>query len=90
MTIKNSYLTGLLAGFIFPAFFFGILYGLNVMISSVIHSVPVLTVQKMLFISAALNVLPFRYIFVKKNLNKTGGGMLLLTVILVIMIMLIF
>ena len=90
MNIKNSYLAGLLAGLLFPAFFFGILYGLNVMIGSVIHSIPVLPVQKMLFISAALNILPFRYLFVKLKLDKTGGGMLVITVIIVIMIMLVF
>lgn len=90
MTIKNSYWIGLLAGIIFPAFFFGILYGLNVMINSVIHAVPVLPVQKMMFISAALNVLPFRYLFVKQKQDKTGGGMLIITVILVIMVMVLF
>lgn len=88
MTIRNSYWIGLLAGIIFPAFTFGILYGLNLMINSVIQAIPVIPLQKMLFISAVLNVLPFRYLFVTHKLNKTGAGMLIVTVISVIMIML--
>lgn len=90
MIIKDSHLTGILAGIIIPVFFFGIVYGLNGLTRSVIHTVPLLTVEKMLIISIALNVLPFRYLFVKKGFVKTGSAMLFVTVILIVTILVVY
>jgi hypothetical protein len=87
---KNSYLAGALAGLLIPCVFYGILFGLNALTNLFFQSVSMLPLNKMLFASAALNILPIRYCFVKDNLQKTGQGVLLVTVFLVVIITLAF
>jgi hypothetical protein len=83
---KNSYLVGILAGLLVPVVFYGILFGLNMLTTLLFHSVSMLPLNKMLFVCAALNILPIRYCFVHEDLQKTGQGVLLITVFLVLII----
>jgi hypothetical protein len=87
---KNSYLTGVLAGLLIPCVFYVVLYGLNALTNLLFHSVSMLPLNKMLFVCAALNILPIRYCFVSEDLQKTGQGVLLVTVFLVLIITLAF
>jgi hypothetical protein len=87
---KNSFLVGILAGLLIPCVFYGILLGLNLLTTLFFQSVSMLPLNKMLFVCAALNILPIRYCFVHENLEKTGQGVLLITVFLVLIITLAF
>jgi hypothetical protein len=87
---KNSFWLGLLIGIIIPSVLFGILYALN-LYTKVFEQPPVvLSTQKLMFISSALNILPIRYYLTHGGLEKTGQGILFITVFLVLMVMLAF
>ena len=87
---KNSFWLGLLIGIIFPSVQFGILYAVNLYTKVFEHPPVVLSTQKMMFICSALNILPIRYYLMKPGLEKTGQGVLFITVFLVLMVMLAF
>jgi hypothetical protein len=90
MLRRNSFWLGLLIGLVFPSILFGILYSLNYY-TKVFENPPViLSMQKMMFASSALNILPIRYYFKQGDLEKTGQGILFITVFLVVMIILAF
>jgi hypothetical protein len=88
MLKKNSFWLGLLIGIIFPVVLFGILYMVNMYTGVFQHSPVLLSTQKMMFVSAALNVLPIRYYFMHGGIEKTAQGILSVTVFLVLMIIL--
>ena len=90
MLKKNSFWLGLLIGILFPLVLFGALYFLNFYTQVFEHPPVLLPLQKMMFVSSALNILPIRYCFVKKGLEKTGQGVLFITVFLVVMITIAF
>jgi hypothetical protein len=75
-----------LIGMILPLILYGILYSLNLYTKVFEHPPVLLTDQKMMFVSSALNVLPMRYYFKNAGLEKTAQGILLITVFLVLMI----
>ena len=87
---KNSFWLGLLIGILIPSVLFGILYAVNFYTKVFEHPPVVLSVQKMMFISSALNILPIRYYLTHGDLEKTGQGVLFITVFLVLMVMLAF
>ena len=90
MLRRNSFWLGLLIGLVFPSILFGILYSLNYY-TKVFENPPViLSIQKMMFVSGALNILPIRYYFKHGDLEKTGQGILFITVFLVLIITLAF
>jgi hypothetical protein len=87
---KNSYLTGIIAGLLIPCVFYGVLFGLNALTILFFQSAGMLPLKKMLFVCVALNILPIRYCFVHEDLGKTGQGVLLLTVFMILIITLAF
>jgi hypothetical protein len=86
MIKKNSYLFGIFLGIIVPAIIFGILYGLNMLTGVFSHSIAYLPINKMMFVSIALNILPMRYYIVKKDLENTGKGILIITLVLILIV----
>jgi hypothetical protein len=86
MLKKNSFLLGLVIGIIIPLTLFGLLYGLNFFTKVFEHPPVILPMKKMMFICTALNILPVRYCFIKNDLEKTGQGVLFVTVFLILMI----
>jgi hypothetical protein len=87
---RNSFWLGLLIGIIFPSVLFGILYAVN-FYTKVFENPPVvLSTQKLMFICSALNILPIRYYLTHGGIEKTGQGILFITVFLVLMITLAF
>jgi hypothetical protein len=87
---RNSFWLGLVIGIIFPLVLFGILYTLNFYTKVFEHPPVILSTQKLMFISSALNILPIRYYLTHDGLEKTGQGVLFITVFLVLMVMLAF
>ena len=87
---KNSFWLGLLIGIIIPLFLFGILYSVNHYTKVFEHPPVMLSIQKMMFICSALNILLIRYYLMHDGIEKTGQGVLFITVFLVLMIMLAF
>jgi hypothetical protein len=87
---KNSFWLGLLIGIVIPLVLFGILYSLNLFTKVFEHPPVILSTQKLMFICSALNILPIRYYFMHGGLEKTGQGVLFITVFLVLMITLAF
>jgi hypothetical protein len=90
MIKKNSFWLGLVVGIILPFVLFSILYVLNLYTKVFEHPPVILPSQKLMFISSALNIIPIRYYLMHKGLEKTGQGVLFITVFLVIMITLVF
>ena len=90
MLKKNSYWLGLIIGVILPLFLFGILYTVNHYTKVFEHPPVILSIQKLMFVCSALNILPVRYYLMHGGLEKTGQGVLLITVSLVLMVTLAF
>lgn len=88
MLKKNSFWLGLVIGIIIPLILFGILYALNLFTKVFEHPPVILSTKKLMFICSALNILPVRYYFVNGGLEKTGQGVLFVTVFLILLIML--
>ena len=87
MDKKNSIFLGIIFGLIAPCLFLGLVYSLNLVISRWMQNVPMLSLHDMMFVSVALNVIPVRYCFIKEGLEKTGKGMLIPTVVLILIVM---
>jgi hypothetical protein len=83
---KNSFWFGLLFGIVFPALIFIFLYGIDKVTGAFSHPPAFLSIEKMLFVSAALNILPIRYYFVHEDLRETAKGLLFITLVLVLVI----
>jgi hypothetical protein len=83
---KNSYLFGILLGTVIPILFFGVLYGLNFMTGIFSHGTIMLSIHKMMFVSAALNILPIRYYILHMEVENTGKGILIVTLILILIV----
>jgi len=87
---KNSFWLGLVIGIIIPLVLFGILYTLNYYTKVFEHPPVILSIQKLMFVCSALNILPIRYYLTHNGLEKTGQGVLFITVFLVLTITLAF
>ncbi len=85
MLTRNKYWIGILAGILFSIVAEGFIFAVNFTLN-VILDVPYLELKKMLFAAAALNILPVRYFYVSKSFERTGGGILLITLVMVILV----
>ncbi|NVO02483.1 MAG: hypothetical protein HXX09_07235 [Bacteroidetes bacterium] len=76
---------GLLLGFLIPLILFGIFYLLNliygVWIKGANKEVSIIQMSTIELVSIAGNLLPFRYYMVKLKFDKTGRGMLVMTMV---------
>ena len=86
MLKKNSFWLGLAIGILIPLILFGFLFTLNVFTHVFEHPPVILSTKKLMFICSALNILPVRYYFIKGGLEKTGKGVLFVTVFLILVI----
>jgi hypothetical protein len=87
---KDSYLIGALLGIAFPVICFGLLFGIKFLMGNYFQAAREFSDVKLIFASAALNVLPIRYFFVSKDLPKIAQAILLITVILIVTVTLAF
>jgi hypothetical protein len=76
---KDSLWFGMLIGILGPAVLYGIMVLAKLMIGH-------LALNKAMFVCVALNIVPIRYYFITANLDKTGRGVLFMTVILIILV----
>lgn len=87
---KDSYLSGVIIGIIFPVVCFGILYGVRILLVNIVDLRELLADNKLLFASSALNVIPLRYLYVSRRFVKAAEGVLLVTVVMIISFILAF
>jgi hypothetical protein len=90
MVIKDHLLTGVVVGVIFPVFCFGILYLLMHLLGQFLPFYAHYSFTKLMFASTALNVIPAKYFYSKKNMIRTAQGVLLITVCLIVTIVVLF
>ena len=77
MLKKDSVWLGMAIGLAGPLMLFGILYFVRMMIGQ-------LSLEKAMFVSVALNIVPIRYYFISAKMDQTGRGVLAMTVILIV------
>ena len=77
MLKKDSLEIGLAIGLIGPLILFGIIYLVKLAIGHV-------ALDKAMFVSVALNIVPIRYYFISAKLERTARGVLAMTVILIV------
>jgi len=90
MPEKNSFWFGLLFGFLFPSLIFIFLFGIDKLTGVFSHPPASLPLEKMLFVSAALNILPVRYYFVHEEMRETAKGLLFITLVQVLVVTFLF
>jgi hypothetical protein len=82
MLKKDSLWLGMGIGLIGPLLLFGVIYLVKLTLGH-------LALDKAMFVSVALNIVPIRYYFISAKLDRTGRGVLAMTVILIIVVTLI-
>lgn len=74
---KDSFLLGLGIGLLGPLILFCILYLIKLLMGH-------LALDKAMFVCVALNIVPIRYYFITAEMDRTGRGILAITVVLII------
>ncbi len=82
MLKKDSIWLGMGIGLIGPLILFGIIYMIKLLLGN-------LALDKAMFVSVALNIIPIRYYFISARMGRTGRGVLAMTIILIIAVTLI-
>ena len=77
MLKKDSLWLGMGIGLVGPLILFGIIYLVKILLGQ-------LALDKAMFVCVALNIVPIRYYFINENMDRTGRGVLAMTVILII------
>jgi hypothetical protein len=77
MLKKDSLWLGMGIGLVGPLILFGIIYLVKLTLGY-------LALDKAMFVSVALNIVPIRYYFISAKMDRTGRGVLAMTVILII------
>ena len=77
MLKKDSLWLGMGIGLVGPLILFGIIYLVKMLVGH-------LALEKAMFVSVALNIVPIRYYFINASMDRTGRGVLAMTVILII------
>jgi hypothetical protein len=87
---KDNYLTGLLLGVAAPIIFYGLLYLIDMLLYSFagVHLTP--EYHYLYLLSMAFNIILFRYYFVSLKAEKTGKGILLVTIIYIMVYFFLF
>ena len=87
---KDNYLTGLLEGIILPVVLYGLLYLADMLLFSAtgVHLTP--EYHYMYLLSIAANIILFRYYFVTLKAEKTGKGILLVTIVYILVYFFLF
>ena len=76
---RDSMWLGLVVGFLVPLALFGIIFTIR-------HFAGRFALDKAAFVSVALNIVPIRYYFISARMERTGRGVLAMTVILIIVL----
>jgi hypothetical protein len=80
MLKKDSMILGIFLGALIPVVAFGIIYGINILISKIFtNGYLIFTLPTVFVLSIFVNVLIFRYYMLKLKKDYTGRGILLAT-----------
>jgi hypothetical protein len=82
MLKKDSLWLGMAIGLVGPLLLFGIVCLVKMLVGN-------LALDKAMFVSVALNIVPIRYYFISAKMDRTGRGVLAMTVILIVAVTLI-
>jgi hypothetical protein len=82
MLKKDSMWLGMAIGLVGPLLLFGIIFLVKMLVGH-------LALDKAMFVSVALNIVPIRYYFISAKMDRTGRGVLAMTVILIVAVTLI-
>jgi hypothetical protein len=74
---RDSAWLGMGIGLIGPMILFGIIYLVKLLLGH-------MALDKAMFVCVALNIIPIRYYFISARMDRTGRGLLAMTVILII------
>jgi hypothetical protein len=79
MLKKDSLWLGMAIGLAGPLALLGIIFLVRLIIGP-------FSMSKVLFVCVALNIVPIRYYFITAQLERTGKGILAMTVVLIILV----
>lgn len=77
---KDKYVTGLLIGLVAPVVLYGLIYLLDMLLFSIFNAHLTSQYHYLYLLSIAVNIILFRYYFVSLKTEKTGKGILLITI----------
>ncbi len=77
---KDKYVTGLLIGLVAPVVLYGLIYLLDLLLFSIFNTHLTAQYHYLYLLSIAVNIILFRYYFVSLKTEKTGKGILLITI----------
>jgi hypothetical protein len=81
---KDNFLSGLLLGIILPVIFFGIVWGIDLLLFNLFYVHLARQFHYLYLLSTAINVVPIRYYLVNIKAEKSGIGVLVITVIYIL------
>ncbi len=81
---RDNFSIGVLIGIILPIIFFGIVWLVDVLLFRSFHVHLTRQTHYLYLLSAAINVIPIRYYLVNLKAEKTGIGVLVMTVIYIL------
>jgi hypothetical protein len=74
---QNNFWLGMAIGLALPLVLFGAIYFVHLLTGYI-------SLEKALFVSVALNIVPIRYYFMTAKLEATARGLLAMTVVLIV------
>jgi hypothetical protein len=77
---RDGFFVGVLMGILLPALFLAFLFGLNWLMEMMFDMHLTRKIHYLYLLSIAANLLPLRYYLAKLNYEKTGMGLLLMTI----------
>lgn len=78
---NDSFVTGIVIGFLFPSVFYAFLYLIDLGVLKFFNSHIVTFPAYLFLLSITANLFPIKYYFVNKMHEKTGRGILMVTFI---------
>jgi len=87
---KDSFITGIVIGFLLPSVFFAFLYLIDIGVFRFFNAHIVTLPAYLFLLSIIANLFPIKYYFVNKTNDKTGRGILLVTFIWVLLFFVLF
>ena len=85
MLNKDNYWTGLILGAAATIIFYGVLYGVNLLVIEMLSRPMVSKSHYLMLLSVIPNLLLLRYYLVRKKFTKTGLSILTLTLLFVLL-----
>lgn len=82
---KDSYLFGVIVGIVLPLILFGIMFLVDMQFNVIFEKHLVNKPDDLYLLSVTANLFSLRYFFTKHKLEKTGSGVLIATILIVLL-----